>query len=493
MTTDAHRASEVETLTRLIEKAPSVGPTVISISGPGGVGKTFLLNHVLQAIEAEKRYLVLRADGSNADTRNDFFGLINGQLFRRSLPAPADDKLDYFPRLREITRLHRELIEKAMKEIEKQGAPENVKRAAKVLLTAGRVLNPKKAKLASRLQSKDVDLGLDAAWDLVKGLKGLRESTYLPGPIRDLIGVTRRNRIKSDLYSLTASELRVDLAAALVGYEKKDASKMTHRRIPGVEKLILILDDYEAIHELVEDFLVGALIQELASAPFQSLLIVLCRDDLQSTHPGWAQHCSRYLADPIRLCPFSEKAAAAWLQESGIPESRWQTIFLATHGYPFLLSLVIEEAAEQGDSVVFLRRFYDRTTRWMTETQKGWFLRTCYLDFVNEDTLSLIFPDASDAEISQIQDWFESEASIRDPDASHFRVRPLIREKMLRYQEVRSPSRHKETVVIAANANPGSQVSQSKTSVKSRKTRTPGKSDTNRPKQDKPTPPQTLG
>ena len=69
-----------------------------------------------------------------------------------------------------------------------------------------------------------------------------------------------------------------------------------------------------------------------------------------------------------------------------------------------------------------------------------------YLENVNVDTLRPLFPD-EDPE--KIQDWFEREASIRDPAAPVFRVRPLIREKVLRYLEIRSPSRHREMMAKA--------------------------------------------
>src|SRR5690606_36432383 len=117
--------------------------------------------------------------------------------------------------------------------------------------------------------------------------------------------------------------------------------------------------------------------------------------------------------------------------------------------YPFLLSLVIEEAdAPGGDSALFLRRFFERTTRWMNATELEWFVRVCYLDLVNLDTLARLFPKEQCAEI---QNWFEKEPSIRDPLAAEFVVRPLIREKVLRYQELRAPSHHDELQRLAAD------------------------------------------
>ena len=225
-----HRTSEVATLRRAITEAPA-GLSILAVSGPGGVGKSFLVSHVLDELEPETLgYLVLSADAANADTRGDFFGVIEGQLFPRSLTPPADRSKDYFPHLRNLAEEHRQMVEEMLVEVGRRGAPEDVKRTAAALLRAGRILNSSAGKLykvllAAGMTDSDVDRTLDDAWDLVRSLKGLKESTMLPGPLRDILGVTRRNRIKRDLFHLTATELRTDLSAALVGWEGKDAAK----------------------------------------------------------------------------------------------------------------------------------------------------------------------------------------------------------------------------------------------------------------------------
>ncbi|MBL9106288.1 MAG: AAA family ATPase [Myxococcales bacterium] len=455
MATDIHRGSEVTRLLHAIEAAPD-GLSIVGVSGPGGVGKSFLLAHVLEAVEpAEHGWLVLSADAANPDTRGDFLGLVEGQLFRRSLGPPADRTRDYFPHLRELAALHRDLVERAVAELAKQGAPDPVRRAAVALLRNARVLNKAvpKSRLAldvTRIDDGDVEKALDEAWDVVRGLPGLRDSTALWGPVRDLLGITRRNRVKRDLYAYTASELRTDLSAALSGWERRDVVRLTQPPIPGLRRLILVLDDYEAIAGLLGDFLVGALVPELAAAPFQTVLIILGRDDLETTHPGWAQHCRRHLREQIRLRPFDAPAAHAVFAAAGIPEDRHAALFEATQGYPFLISLAVEEAGDYGgDSVVFLTRFHDRVTRWMTDREREWFLRVCFLDRVDEDSLAVCFPDEN---VARIQDWFEREPSVRDPAAPFFRVRPMVRDKILRYLEVRAPGRFKELQQLAARA-----------------------------------------
>ena len=164
-------------------------------------------------------------------------------------------------------------------------------------------------------------------------------------------------------------------------------------------------------------------------------------------HPAWSQHCRRYLVDQIRLAPFGREAALDLLDKAGVPEARREELYQATQGFPFLLALLVEELGEEGGgSALFLRRFFDRTTRWMAPREREWLTRVCYLDEVNLDTLSPLFPGE---DVERIQDWFERESSIRDPTAPVFRVRPLIREKVLRYLELRSPSRHRELLDLA--------------------------------------------
>lgn len=460
--TIVQRTSEVSALVHLLRDPPA-GLSICSISGPGGVGKTFLLDLALESLDLDELgYLVLAVDAANAQARGDFFAVLEG-LFRASLPPPADPRKDYFPRLRELAALHRTMVEAAAAEIDRSGAPESVKKAAVVLLRAAQILNraqatsnPMLALVAAAVDDHDVQAVVDTAWTLVRGLKTLHESdmSFLPGPLRDLVGVTRRNRLKKDLYRLTAEELRTDLAAAVAGYEGKDRIKMTQPRIPGRRRVLLVIDDYEVLGPVLADFLVGALVPELAASPLEVVVIILGRDELEATHPGWAQHCKRFLRRQLRLAPFDEPTALGLLAAAGVPAERQRALFAMTQGYPFLLSLVIEEATTAGaDSALFLKKFYDRTTRWMSPREQGWFVKLCYLERVDEDTLARLFPAE---EVARIQDWFEREPSVRDPTAADFRVRALIRDKILRYEELRAPSRFRTLAKLAAAPPPGS-------------------------------------
>jgi hypothetical protein len=442
------RQSEISTLRELVAR-PTAGLSIVSISGPGGVGKTFLWREAIEGPDADTAgAVVLSVDAASPSSRVELFALLEG-LCRRSLPPPADPRKDYFPRLRELAAHHRELERAVVAEVrgDHAGVPEETLVA---LLRAGRVLN---AQLPLPLRAAVKMVEEPDVRAFVRGARAMRERTVLPGPLRDALGITRRNRVKSDLYRLLAEELRGDLSAAIGGYEGRDRARLTQGSIRGARRLVLVIDDYEAVGELLGDFLVGALVPELALAPFDTVLVIVGRDDLEATHAGWAQHARQYLRATVRVAPFDRGAAFSLLEAAGLPEARWQAMFEATQGYPFLLTLAIEEATSEGaQSALFLRKFYDRTTRWMTPDEQGWFSRICYLDVVNEDSLARVFPVEM---VRGVQDWFEREASIRDPASPVFRVRPLIREKVLRYLEVRAPSRHAELVALASGARAG--------------------------------------
>jgi hypothetical protein len=468
------RQSEVARLTELL-RSPRPGLRVGALSGPGGVGKSYLLAHVLAEVDLAALGVVqVSVDASNPETRGDFFGLLEA-LFRRSLGPPADPRRDLFPRLREVAALHRQLSLQARSELVKRGAPAALQEGVAALLKAGHALNrslPRARKvlevaarnlpgagglasaagavaleLSARVSEDDARAALDEAWRVLEGLQAFGEATGLPGPLRDLFGVTRKNRVRRDLFQVTAEALVLDLSAALGGVRGKDRLRLTQGAIPGAHRLLLVLDDYEQLAPLLGDFLVGALVPALARAPFDTLLLILGRDDLEATHVGWAQHGRRFLEAPLRLAAFDEATALQLLADAGIPEGRRRALHEATQGYPFLLSLVIEEAGLEADSALFLRRFHDRTTRWMSPREREWFERVCYLEVVNEDTLGPLFPGQ---DVRLVQDWFEREPSIRDPTSSVFRVRPLIRDKVLRYLELRSPSRHRERLGLVA-------------------------------------------
>ena len=82
-----HRGSEVARLEAAILDA-AAGVSVVSVSGTGGVGKSYLVQHVLDALKVDHPgVLLLKVDGSDPERRADFMGLLE-QLAPRRMPPP---------------------------------------------------------------------------------------------------------------------------------------------------------------------------------------------------------------------------------------------------------------------------------------------------------------------------------------------------------------------------------------------------------------------
>jgi hypothetical protein len=110
------RVSELEKLKEILntfaaESASESGLKIVSVSGCGGVGKTYLLDSVLaETGPGLKEALILKVDASNEHSLRDFALIVDQMLAPRELPPPALPKHDYFPAARSLLSRQLELI-----------------------------------------------------------------------------------------------------------------------------------------------------------------------------------------------------------------------------------------------------------------------------------------------------------------------------------------------------------------------------------------------
>jgi len=171
---------------------------------------------------------------------------------------------------------------------------------------------------------------------------------------------------------------------------------------------------------------------------FQSVVIILGRDQLAYTNPGWDQNLKATQALPIRMKPLSREDTDSLAEACGLgsPEEKAR-LWHETKGYPYYIQLFLEEIESGGQSAAMLGRVWDRHTRWMSEKGKEWLKATLFLEMVNKRTLRAML--GSPEEADEAFSWFREEGSIRDTSSPHYTVREYLRARLQAYLRISDP------------------------------------------------------
>ena len=419
--------------------------TVQSIEGPGGIGKTFLLNHAIACADLTNRnYLTLRMDGNDPSART----LV--RAVSRMVDSAEAEAIRgrasgyYFPSVDRVVKAIETIRSEAIAEFQRRH-PDNEEGQLALLqfldlaFEAGKRVND-----AIPITRKQVNFhGLEKVKRLIEETVPLMVSLREEVPwMLELLGIygstSMRNAIKENTCRPLADALVSDLSAILKRYRTADLLKASHSKVRGIDRLLLILDDYEVLQDPLGEFLVGYLLSALRSANFQSVVIILCRDQLKATHPSWDMNFKPNLLIPIELKPFSEQEMDQLVESYGVTaKEEKERAWGDTQGYPYFVQLWIEEMMSGGRSAVMLKRFHDRTTRWMNDRQKRWLQYTLFLDEVNRRTLEGLLGNKEEAD--EAFRWFERDGSVRDTSGSVFRVREYLRSRLVDYLRISDP------------------------------------------------------
>jgi len=327
----------------------------------------------------------------------------------------------------------------------KEKLAENVRDIAKAIYKARPLLakipkvGPWISSLLQSLEAGQAHEHLPAALETLSELSALKTTSW------GFFGhKAAREMAAHDPYSSIADAYRGDVQAALVKYRKKERMFALHGNLKGVNRFLLVVDDFETVGEAIGDFLVENLLKHLEDAPFPVLAVFIGRDDLSEEHTDFHQHFSKAIRRTIRLEPFGFDDAIRYLEVAGYDRAEAESIYTKSGGYPFVLSLFAEHRAHKDQqTALFYQRFFERTTHWMTENEKDWLLNLSYLKVVNTGTIAAMLPDV-DANV--VIEWFRKEASVRDTSARHYVVQPFIREMLLTYHKNLIGTKHQSAL-----------------------------------------------
>jgi hypothetical protein len=435
------RDSELEQLKSVISKfaaapASKAGLEIVSISGAGGVGKTYLLDTVLEETRtALKQALILKVDASNEHLLKEFTLIVDQMLAPTELPAPAKAKHDYFPATRSLLRRQLELIGMVESEISNnKDLSEQGKTMAKALYRLSPAIKyipkvgPAAAMALKGMESVKAEDYIEPALDALSALTALKDdSGWFSNPLTK----RRFTALRHSPYEAVSEAYLSDLSAMLQSYQNKDWWQFTHSPMEGVNRFVLIVDDFEAVGRVIGTFLVESLLPRLKNASFSTLAIFLGRDSVYDANKDFAHHLAGNINAVIKLEPFSKAEGVKYLKGVGYTDKEAADWYEKSRGLPFILKLLAENRTDtEKQSALFYKRFYERTTRWMSPEERKWLTPLCYLDNVNEGTIKVLLPHEDP---TRIITWFEGEASVRDVHSPVFTVTPYIRHMLLEY------------------------------------------------------------
>lgn len=424
---------------------------VQSIEGPGGIGKTSCYDHALESVDLSGRqYLSMRISGQSSVP-----GSVARAVTQLIETAEADALRGqpagrYFPSVSRVVKVMEYLRAEALAQFltlpsQNEDGKVAVAEYIDMAFSLGHVVNDLAPKTKGYFNAEAMEKHRPMIEAAIPKLTALVKETpnYFQrlGIVDGMLGL--RNKIRHNACELLAEAFVSDLAAILSGYRYRDLFKPSHRKIDSIDRLLLVIDDYEETQRYLGEFLVTYVLPALRNAKFETVVIVLGRDQLEATHVGWSHHHKPVLLEPIVLKPLARDEMDVLVESFGMgspaeKERAWKD----TRGYPLYVQLWSEEAQSGGRSAIVVKRFYDRTTRWMSKQEKRWLEDTLFLDEVDKRTLRKALGSTEEAE--KAFRWFENDGSVRDTTSDRFRVREYLRSRLKDYIRISDPDRYEE-------------------------------------------------
>jgi hypothetical protein len=446
------RVDEKNKICAILNDTSSIKPKIISIGGPGGVGKSSLLDEVMDLDDWDRRgYLIVRIDSNEMKTLEN----IILDDFIKNAKMELGGGYGYFKETEKCVRILQEIdvefekmVRKAARKNKKWNESE-IDSIVHVIFALGKGMNH-----CFTETEKYINFGKLEASKFDKDIKNILNTVnndmaggFLSNIIPDITGNKNyRERLRNDRNRELAEALDTDLHTILFGAKDiKSKMKPTQSKMDKFNRIIMIFEEYESKQKIMDKFLIHYFIPKLKKAKFDSVIMVVGRDILTNISSDWSQKWKKHIVFECDLDKFSDEEARQYLKLMEITEIDMTSKLIEhTEGYPYLLEIEIENIKAHKGNAHANKMFYDRTTKWMNKIQKCWFENICYLDVVNEDTIRALLPD-EDAE--EVYAWFENEPSIRDTSSDHYAVKAFIKKKIMRYIETKSPTTHKERLI----------------------------------------------
>jgi hypothetical protein len=260
-------------------------------------------------------------------------------------------------------------------------------------------------------------------------------------------------RLTLDTANVVTEALIVDLMTTFYPLGAGAGSLEEELRRKGRRKLLLVIDTYEKITQLVNPWLLESFIPYMFQkrfGDFQSYrtahlpdhihireffdvrLVIAGRERLSLTDPErrWDRH--REIMREHRVGPFSREELAEYLRSSGFdPDKHLDEVAELTQGLPYLASLWVDatSAEEAGAERAFLNALAEQRIFWYkSPEQREWIRSAAFLDWFDADALRCFAPVGEDA--TRAFEYLRNSSEVARPSrtrAGKFELHEIIR------------------------------------------------------------------
>ncbi len=173
----------------------------------------------------------------------------------------------------------------------------------------------------------------------------------------------------------------------LANWSAKEKSSYVLWRRP-----VLVFDTYEWLAPLVDVWLRTRLLGDELLAKAGAAVIVAGRDHLFKVDTRWSELAP--LLTSLELRPFSKATASLFLSQLKTPEDRFEELYELTKGSPLFLALVAHIGNTEEAVAILSERILEEVPR------QHWsdFRRSSLLDSFAPSTLSVLFPEKGEEE-----------------------------------------------------------------------------------------------
>jgi len=421
--------------------------TIQSIVGPGGVGKTTLLKEVIaHGVLREKKYMVIWIDGGK--NKKSTLDEIIRVIVNRAYKAEGKETLShFFVKTTKALSVYDNIRRGFENEIRKLLDDDDAKLAGEMfdfIVSAGKKLNRWSPSSRGMVNFNKLEEDKPEVLETLDNLKCFAAKSY---KVWEKLGVwtnTIRNRMISNVPDAFAVEIVRDLID-IIPKQKRRSQNTWSGKPSGVDRLLFVIDDYEHLRKTLEPFMVDSFLHHLRESRVNTTVIILCRDRIENTNPAWNQDFGHNTLERIELKPLNKDEMYELANAYGVNEpNELEQIWIDTEGFPYSVHLWLEERKAGGKSAAMLKRFYDRTTRWMKDHEKTWLNYCVFLERVNKETLKHVLPNPSDTEAAL--KWFMDEGSVRSQSSDVYRVSSFIGSRIREFLKITDPAFTKSAI-----------------------------------------------